>query len=267
VNRRTTIAFWMALGFAVCVSGYLTAVADRGPSSRPDATVSSAAPQSRAAATQRVQNARQQVESTLARYTYLGLFGILLLTGFGLPLPEEVPLLLAGYFAKHGTGKVGLLMLVGLAGALSADLIIFAATRKWRQHILQRRFVRAMIRPRDLVRARRQFNRHGLKIVFVARWLPALRTAVCVTAGLMGISIWRFMLIDATAACITVPTSVGIGYLAASHIDRLIVGVIRAEHLTAAALIGTILVVAAYRIVRWRYFNNNGQNGNGPAES
>jgi membrane protein DedA with SNARE-associated domain len=89
--------------------------------------------------------------------------------------------------------------------------------------------------------ARNQFHKHGMKIVIIARWLPALRTAVCLTAGLSGVSTLHFLLVDATAACITVPTGVFLGYFAANQIDRVITAFVRAEH---TALILTLLAMA-----------------------
>jgi membrane protein DedA with SNARE-associated domain len=214
-----------------------------------------ASPAASAPATQasaRAQQLRETVERTSGIGTYVTLFIILILTGLGLPLPEEVPLLLAGYLASHESANLYILILVGLAGALSSDFMLFMATKRWRSHIFRWRWFRAIVRPRHLVLARRQFHNHGLKIVIVARWLPALRTAICLTAGLTGVKAWRFMLVDATAACITVTTSILLGYYAAAHIDRLISGFERAEHIVLLAIAVAIVVAIIIRFVWWR---------------
>lgn len=201
---------------------------------------------------ERAQQLRETAERTSGIGTYITLFAVLVLSGLGLPLPEEVPLLLAGYLASHKSANLFILILVGLAGALSSDIILFMATRRWRSHIYRWRWIRATIPARHLVIARRQFHNHGLKIVIVARWLPALRTAVCLTAGLTGVKFWRFLLVDATAACITVPTSILLGYYAGSRIDHLISGFERAEHIVLLTIAVAIIVGLLVHFVWWR---------------
>jgi membrane protein DedA with SNARE-associated domain len=201
----------------------------------------------------RAQHIRETAENTRGIGTYITLFVILVLSGLGLPLPEEVPLLLAGYLASHQSANLYILILVGLAGALSSDVLLFMATHRYRSQIFRWRWTRAIIRPRYLVLARRQFHNHGLKIVIVARWLPALRSAVCLTAGLTGIKFWRFMLVDATAACITVPTSILLGYYAGTHIDRLISGFERAERIVLLTVLIAAVAGIVVRFVWWRH--------------
>jgi membrane protein DedA with SNARE-associated domain len=222
-------------------------------------TATAGTPRSAPASQTSAGHLRQHVEQTRGLGTYITLLVVLVLSGLGLPVPEEVPLLLAGYLARHQTANFWILIAVGLVGALSADIILFMATQRWRSHIFRWRWTRATIRPRHLVMARRQFHNHGLKIVIVARWLPALRSAVCLTAGLTGVNFWRFLLVDATAACITVPTSVMLGYYAAEHIDRLIAGVVKAEHMV---LVGVLLAVAVAVLVRFIWWRRNNARQN-----
>lgn len=193
---------------------------------------------------------REQAEHTRGTAAYITLFVVLLVSGLGLPMPEEIPLMLAGYVARHGAASLYILIPVGLAGVLIADIMLFTAARRWRGHIFRLRWIRAMIRPRHLNMARTQFHKHGMKIVVIARWLPALRTAVCLTAGLTGVSTLHFLLVDATAACITVPTGVLLGYFAANQIDRLIATFVKAEH---TALMLTLLAMAV-GLVCWLIF-------------
>ncbi len=244
---------------------------DRGSADRPTASAGASASAARPAARPATRNSavqlREQVEQTRGLGTYITLFVFLVLAGLGLPLPEEVPLLLAGYLARHATANFFILILVGLAGALSSDVLLFMATYRWRSHIFRWRWMRATIRPRHLVLARRQFHDHGLKIVIVARWLPALRSAVCLTAGLTGVKFWRFMLVDATAACITVPTSIMLGYYAADHIDRLITGFIQAEHMVLLGVAVALVIALIVRFVWWHFTSGDSKARSLPAQN
>ncbi len=192
---------------------------------------------------------RERAEQTRGLSTYVTLLVVLLLSGFGLPIPEEVPLLLAGYLARHGAANLGGLIATGLVGVLVADFILFLVVRRWRSHIFRLRWVRAMIQPRHIASARRLFHNHGLKIVIVARWLPALRSAVVLTASLTGVKLWRFMVVDTIAACITVPTATVLGYALADHIDRVIATFWHAEHVLVWSLLGFAVAGIVLRLL------------------
>lgn len=265
MNSKLLLALLAALSLAVGTSATVAAPAESTPvpaaASIPAAAAATTGPAASAPATARARTSatrnsavqlREHVEQTRGIGTYITLFVVLVLSGLGLPLPEEIPLLLAGYLARHETANFWILIPVGLAGALAADVILFMATQRWRSHIFRWRWMRATIRPRHLVMARRQFHDHGLKIVIVARWLPALRSAVCLTAGLTGVKFWRFLLVDATAACITVPTSILLGYYAAEHIDRLMTGIAKAEHIVLICVSIAVALALLIRFVWWR---------------
>lgn len=200
------------------------------------------APASRSILPNPVAEIRQQADQAHGTMLYVLLLLTLVLSGFGLPIPEEIPLMLAGYKAWHDAASLYVLIPIGLIGVLTADIMLFTAAKRWRGHIFRLRLIRATIKQRHLTMARTQFHKHGMKIVVVARWLPALRSAVCLTAGLTGVGTLHFLLVDAVAACITVPTSIFLGYLAANQIDHLIAGFQWAEH---AVLLIVLLCVAA----------------------
>lgn len=268
MNRKSLLALLATIGIWGALCAAVPHLVDESPvapttmaaaTGTAPATATGTAPATQAAAStapatqeSRVTQMRETAEQTSGLTAYVTLFIVLILSGLGLPLPEEVPLLLAGYLARHEAASLYIMIPVALAGALTADVILFMAAKRWRSHIFRWRWMRAMIRPRTLVKARRQFHKHGLKIVVVARWLPALRTAVCLTAGLTGVKPWRFILVDATAACITVPTSILVGYFAAQHIDAVIAGIVRAEHFVLMGVLAAVAAALFYRFVWWR---------------
>ena len=67
----------------------------------------------------------------LSSYTYLGLFLILSVGAFGLPIPEEVVLIAAGLFVAQGTTELLPTLLVCAAGQVIGDLLLFAVGRRY----------------------------------------------------------------------------------------------------------------------------------------
>jgi membrane protein DedA with SNARE-associated domain len=116
------------------------------------------------------------------------------------PIPSEVVLPLAGFRARTGTLNVftvwpaatagsvaGALLLYGLGAWLGYDRLYALAGRRW--FILAGR--------RDIERGHELFDRHGSKVVLLARFVPFLRSVVSIPAGIAGMPLLRFTLLTA----------------------------------------------------------------------
>ena len=66
------------------------------------------------------------LEAYLAEFTYAGIFLLLFLCGLGLPVPEDIPILVSGYLSHLGTIRPWPALAVNLAGILLGDLMIFS---------------------------------------------------------------------------------------------------------------------------------------------
>ncbi|MCA8972833.1 MAG: DedA family protein, partial [Planctomycetes bacterium] len=145
------------------------------------------------------------------------LAGLLLLCGIGLPLPEELILVSAGYVAYRGglTGDghhpVGL-MATAAGAILVGDSIPYVLGRIFGPKLLRLRLVRSWISQEGLARFDRWFHRHGRLTIFVARFLPGIRVPAFFTAGSMNTSSLRFYLMDGLGVLVSAPLFVWLGY-------------------------------------------------------
>jgi len=140
--------------------------------------------------------------------------------GLGLPLPEDVALITGGYLAGKGppigVGSLPLMILVGLAGILIGDSIIFRAGATYGEALLQTRIGRHI--PGEKVeRIIGLFERHGPKFIMMARFLPGVRAVTYFVAGTTGVPYWKFLLYDGIAACASAPAWVLLGHWAGKH--------------------------------------------------
>src|SRR5438034_11733269 len=100
-------------------------------------------------------------------------------------------MLAAGFNASQGHYSWVLAGLVGAGANLIGSWIAYAAGYYGRIDLLEKqRFVH--IRPADLQRADRWFERHGEATVFFARLLPIIRTFISLPAGVAKMPFWRF---------------------------------------------------------------------------
>lgn len=160
-------------------------------------------------------------------------FVILLLCGFGLPMPEDIILVTGGVLAylasplRHVTltnmwGDAGLLAMicVGLGGILAGDSVIFLAGRRFGARVADLRPLRSVITPEKLELVERRVRTHGNYVVFVARFLPGLRAPTFFTVGHLGMPFWKFFLYDGIAALVSAPLWVCIGFYFGSNLKH-----------------------------------------------
>ncbi len=144
---------------------------------------------------------------------YLIIFGILLACGLGFPLPEDIPLVAAGYLVWDGTMALPSALIVTLGGVLIGDTILFFLGRKLGKRILRQHRFQTIFPPHRVRRAGAYFRKYGDKLVFFARFVAGFRAVVFFMAGAMKVKFSRFILLDGLAALISVPAWIGLGYL------------------------------------------------------
>ena len=176
-------------------------------------------------------------------WTYLGVFIVLMATGLGLPLPEDVPLLTGGYLCYAGYARLAIMIVVGMTGVLLGDTILFTVGRKLGHNVLRRRFLRRMVNPGRLIIAERLFAEHGMKIIFAGRFLPGLRPMIFMAAGVLRVPFSTFILVNGFAACISVPTLILLGRFFGYKLEAIKTEVREVTHVivlcvAVAALIG-----------------------------
>lgn len=187
----------------------------------------------------------------LLKFSYAGLFGILFVAGLGVPLPEDIPLLAAGWLAYRGHADLGLMMLTGLIGVLVGDALIFNMGRRYGTHIVEHRWLRRIAKPWLLERARGLYENHGMKILFAARFMPGLRSVLYLTAGVCRVPYWKFFVIDGCAALISVPAWVWVGYYFSQQIEKVVGGA-----RLASKVVGGLLLVALICWGIYEYYHN-----------
>jgi membrane protein DedA with SNARE-associated domain len=181
-------------------------------------------------------------------YGYIAVFVMLLICGFGVPIPEDVTLVTGGVIAGLGFANEHNMVAVGLAGVMVGDGLIFIGGRLFGDKITRVKFFQRLLTPERYAAVQEKFSRYGRWVMFVARFLPGLRTPVFLTAGMskrVSFPTWFFM--DGFAALISVPVWVYLGFYGAKNIDWLFDVVRRGQHL----LLGLLLLGAVVGAVYW----------------
>jgi membrane protein DedA with SNARE-associated domain len=149
----------------------------------------------------------------LTHGSYLALVIVLILTGSGLPIPEEVPIIAAGILAAQGTLDPWLALGWCIFGAIVGDCIMYFIGYHFGRGVLcEHPWWARFVTPHREAQIEVMFRRHGLKVFLVARFLVGLRSPVYLTAGILRVSFKRFFLIDLICATAVVGTFFGLTY-------------------------------------------------------
>ncbi|MFP4145537.1 MAG: DedA family protein [Phycisphaeraceae bacterium] len=151
---------------------------------------------------------------------YVAILGTLLLSGFGLPLPEDVPLIAAGYLAGIGQVNPWLMFPLCFLAIIGADGMVFVLGRLYGHHVPRLPLLNRFLTEKRLAKTEAMLHAHGGKFIFMARFLPGLRTPAFFTAGSFKLPYWKFLLFDGSAAVLSVPVILGLAYAFAEHIER-----------------------------------------------
>lgn len=184
----------------------------------------------------------------LHRYGYWPVFLAVLAENLGLPVPSYLLVLVSASLAAQLQFRLTSVVLVSAVAALLGDLVWYCLGR-WRGRRILRTLCSISINPDSCVsRTENLFTRHGLKSLFVAKFIPGLNTVAPPLAGMLKVSAARFVLFDLGGTALWVFSAVLLGVVGRSQVERLL------ELLTAfgkVSLLVLAIVFSAWLVIKW----------------
>ncbi|MBI5598340.1 MAG: DedA family protein [Deltaproteobacteria bacterium] len=161
------------------------------------------------------------ISGLIGHFPYLGLFGLLLLGGFGLPFPEDATLIFCGFlFSRHAINPFYALPVV-YAGLLSSDVMLYFWGRKYGRRILSHPRFHRILPPEKLSVLEARFNRHSILFIVFGRHIVGLRGQVFLVAGIMRMPLLKFIVTDSVSAVFSVAVMVGAGYMGGRYLGMI----------------------------------------------
>jgi membrane protein DedA with SNARE-associated domain len=187
------------------------------------------------------------MEEFLHNFSYAGVVLVLLGGGMGLPLPEDIPLLVSGYLCHLGIADLRLMIPTALAAVLAGDFLMYSLGRRYGHHVGRLPLLGRFLTEPRLKKAEEAFQKHGGKALFIGRFLPGLRACVFFSAGTFKVSPLKMLAYDGSAALISVPTLILAAYFGGEQIDKVKSA---AAEVQIAFLIGVVLVIAIWSFIK-----------------
>jgi membrane protein DedA with SNARE-associated domain len=185
----------------------------------------------------------------LARWSYPGIFVCVFIGNFGIPVPEEVVLLAAGFLAGRHVLELGTLYIVAILSAVAGDTCGFVAGRTGGQRLFGWLSQKSTFLRKRYEHLQKFFQVHGNKAVFLARFIMGARFMAGPMAGAAGMRFWSFLGWNVLGALLWCSVMITIGYFVGDQLDWVAHVARRGGQWVAA---GVLLVVAAI----WLFWRN-----------
>jgi membrane protein DedA with SNARE-associated domain len=187
---------------------------------------------------------------------------VMLLSSFGLPLPEEVSIIALGLIVymgrnpdlyppapgvEHQSLNLYTAMFVCTMAIFLSDYLVYYIGKRFGDSPFLHRTFRRYLGEHSLERARMMVHKYRFWVPAVFRFTPGVRFPGHLSCGMMGIKPTTFILADGLAALISVPTQV---YLFAIYGEVILSTIKEVKHYIFIA--GAVALVV-YLCVKLRY--------------
>ncbi|MFM9280391.1 DedA family protein [Paenibacillus jiagnxiensis] len=177
----------------------------------------------------------------------LGYFGIAL----GLMvevIPSEIVLAYGGFLVYSQQVSFLPALFFATVGGVLAQLFIYWIGRYGGRPVLEKYGKYILISKKHIDHAEAWFNKYGTGVIFTARFIPVVRHAISIPAGITRMNIWRFIILTTLAV---IPWSILFIYLGMllgnqwEHIDE------KAAPYITPILVAAVVLLAAYFLIKW----------------
>jgi membrane protein DedA with SNARE-associated domain len=170
----------------------------------------------------------------------LAIFLVLFVECFGVPSPDEIILLFAGYLVSTHHFSYPLVIVTAVAGStLGATGAYWLARAGGRKLMLK--YFRFIFRNEErLAYWESYFLRRGDIVVLIGRIISGVRAVISYPAGLFEMPYWRFLLYTVIGSLIWALLAVTVGYVLGPHVVQALIATKRYE---VPVIIGLVVVI------------------------
>jgi len=179
----------------------------------------------------------------------IAIFILMTLESAIIPIPSELVMTLAGFFAALGKLNLWEAIVVAIVANVLGSFILYVVGRTGGRALVERWGRYVLLKPKDIDRAEVWFSRHGEPAVIISRLLPVVRSIISLPAGIAEMSPTRFGLFTLIGSVPFVTLLALAGYWLGSSYSEIVNILEYAGYILGAALI-VLIVVFLWRRLR-----------------
>ena len=174
------------------------------------------------------------------------------------PFPGDAIMLAGAYVAGQGSiDYIGVMIAVILGGTIGA-IALYGIGKKGGRRFFETGSGRYLIKG-NLGRAEMLYARHGDFLILISRFLPGIRSAIAVTAGIVDFNFYRMTILTFISLVLWNGMLLGLMIYSKSN-WRLIVDVIKSYNVILLACAGLILILWIARAIWIKRKNSKSQS-------
>ena len=154
---------------------------------------------------------------TLLDLGYPGIVALMAMESSILPVPSELVMPPAGYWAAKGQMSFAVALLCGVLGSIIGALANYYGAQLIGRPLIQRYGKYVFLSEKNLQRSERFFAEHGEISTLIGRLFPVIRHLISIPAGLHQMPLPKFILYTAAGAAVWCAILTWIGYFLGQH--------------------------------------------------
>ncbi|HXO85066.1 MAG TPA: DedA family protein [Gemmatimonadales bacterium] len=148
---------------------------------------------------------------------YPGIIALMAMESSILPVPSELVMPPAGYWAAKGEMNFFVALLCGVIGSIIGALANYYGAQLIGRPLIQRYGKYVLLSEKNLQRSERFFAQHGEISTLIGRLFPVIRHLISIPAGLHRMPLGKFILYTGVGAAIWCAILTWIGYFLGQH--------------------------------------------------
>lgn len=195
----------------------------------------------------------QHFAALIREFGLLVVFLNVLLEQGGMPLPSWPLLIVAGALTLSGTGIIPTVLAAAAASVL-ADAGWYIAGMRWGRKVLAT-LCRISLSPDSCVQQTESiFSRIGPTALLFVKFLPGLGLVTVTMAGITGLALPVFLVLDALGGIAFVAVPILLGRIFHDAVDSVLITLARLGHYGAIVLVAALAIYIAVRwMKRWSF--------------
>lgn len=134
------------------------------------------------------------VNDLILQYGYIAAFLMLMLGIIGLPIPDELMMLLIGYFTHIGTLDYSFSIIICFAGSLLGMLISYFIGKKAGRPLIDRFGKWIGLKEKRIMKVEKWIGKYGSYSIILSYFIPGVRHVTCYFCGVSHMRLKTYIL-------------------------------------------------------------------------
>lgn len=143
------------------------------------------------------------IQTWISAGGYIALFGLLFACGLGLPMPEDIPLIISGALIAKGQMTWGIAAACAWGGIVGGDVMLYWLARRYGMQVTRAPLIGKHVTRERIEWVEGLFARYGVGVVAICRLFAGIRGAMVIAAGAIRFNFIKFVIADGIAALIS----------------------------------------------------------------